>query len=97
MRKKAERQTIEKARSLPKLSQTVARSQYGHKTEGDEAGGHMEAVTTSSWKWGVTKEPEAKGTCMSDIVRAHCRTYWSGVGLKAERLAWGSRLMVTGT
>lgn len=37
------------AHCLPKLSQTVATSQYGHRTEGDEAGGLMEAVTTSSF------------------------------------------------
>lgn len=59
MRKKAERQTVEKAHDLPKLSQTVATSQCGRRTEGEETGGLVEAVTTSSFTLGVGSDQRA--------------------------------------
>lgn len=59
MRRKAERRTIEKAHGLPKLSQTVATSQYGRRTEGEEAGGLVEAVTTSSFTLEVGSDQRA--------------------------------------
>lgn len=56
------------------------RTQDGHRKERDEAGGPVEAVTTSSWVCRAAETLKLRGTCMSDTIPSHCRDLGVGVG-----------------